>query len=480
VSINSIRLENFRGFDDASIDLKPLTVLLGPNSSGKSSFGHAVAAMAHSEWAYRNSRNASLTPAEGGDREWPIDLGLLRDLRRHGTSGSVYVSLNTSEGTIKWGFGLDDPQYSNRDLIWSYIEQPKASKASDRSGHIPTFISTAQPLAVSGALSAGIANPSPSLYVDIFKRLNENQWRTLPGGLPVELDTRGLTINSAALSERTGSVELNSVIRVEIRSFFSDLTYLRATRQRPARLYRTQAAALRQPIGYGGERTAQWLRDNGSEKYEIKLPPDISQSSETICSTVDVDWARQSCSLTAALNMWLHRIGLASSAESIPADGDPTASELRITLLDQRPHDITEVGFGISQIVPVIVAGIMQKPGSLLVVDLPEAHLHPKPQAALADFFCSLALLDKRCLIETHSDLFIHQLRLRSELTPTLRDRIAVYFLDAPKEGRCSKPRRMELGEGSELTWPAEFMQEGWEIEAQISAVREYRRATTK
>ena len=47
MNIRAIRLQNFRGFRDACIELKPLTVLLGPNSSGKSSFGQALAAMAH-------------------------------------------------------------------------------------------------------------------------------------------------------------------------------------------------------------------------------------------------------------------------------------------------------------------------------------------------------------------------------------------------------------------------------------------------
>jgi predicted ATPase len=147
-----------------------------------------------------------------------------------------------------------------------------------------------------------------------------------------------------------------------------------------------------------------------------------------------------------------------------------------VNLFKEQWHDITEVGFGISQVLPVLVAGLLQPTHGLFIVDLPEAHLHPKPQAELADFFCSLALSDRRVLVETHSDMFINQLRLRAEMTPELRDKIAVYFVDPPINGCCCNPRRVELSLEGELRWPADFMQETWEIETKISAAQETRR----
>jgi predicted ATPase len=48
MDIKSIRLQNFKGFKDATIQLKPLTVLIGPNSSGKSCFGQALVALSKS------------------------------------------------------------------------------------------------------------------------------------------------------------------------------------------------------------------------------------------------------------------------------------------------------------------------------------------------------------------------------------------------------------------------------------------------
>jgi predicted ATPase len=146
---------------------------------------------------------------------------------------------------------------------------------------------------------------------------------------------------------------------------------------------------------------------------------------------------------------------------------------MQVTLDGTGRHDITEIGFGVSQIVPVIVAGLLQPIGSWYAVDLPEAHLHPRPQAAIADFFCSLALSGRSMLVETHSEMFVHRLRLRAAMNPSLMDRIAVYFIDRPTSKGCASPRSVGLSFEEELTWPEGFLQEAWETETQISAIRE-------
>lgn len=150
--------------------------------------------------------------------------------------------------------------------------------------------------------------------------------------------------------------------------------------------------------------------------------------------------------------------------------------QLRVAPNGQSPHDITEIGFGVSQVIPVLVAGLLQPKDSLFIVDLPEAHLHPRPQGAIADFFCSLALAGKTSLVETHSEMFFHQLRLRAAMDPRLMENIAVYFIDRPVDGICSKPRLVDLGYEGELQWPEGFLQEAWETESSISAVREAQR----
>src|SRR6266849_3587078 len=109
MSIRAVRLRNFKGFSDAKITLKPLTVLLGPNSAGKSAFGHAVAAMAHAQWLHAGGNQATLTPRGPKDSgEWPIDLGGLDDLRTAGTNDRAFVDLLTDDGWVTFGFGGPD------------------------------------------------------------------------------------------------------------------------------------------------------------------------------------------------------------------------------------------------------------------------------------------------------------------------------------------------------------------------------------
>lgn len=72
--------------------------------------------------------------------------------------------------------------------------------------------------------------------------------------------------------------------------------------------------------------------------------------------------------------------------------------------------------------------------------------------------------------------MFFHRLRLRAAQDPELMTKIAVYFIDAPTDGGCSTPRAVGLGYEEELRWPEGFLQEAWETETQISAVREAQR----
>jgi predicted ATPase len=485
MSLEAIRLENFRGFSDASIELKPLTVLLGANSSGKSSFGHALAAMAHAHSRDEGTLQASLTP-HSDPAEWPVDLGTLDDLRTQGALGPVYIELVTSKGTVKWGFGLDSVKSETRDLIVSYIEWPKALEFSG------TKPADTLPPPIPQLEEAKITIPTGNLVLHqgatahlknkshrTFDRLNLQQWREVPGDTQTTVVLRGLILNTAMHAAGT-SVELNNEVLNETRKIFDSLTYLRAIRNRPIRAYDESRIRSRQAIGYAGEKTALVLHKRGNEQLIVKLPPPIPNHSSEVTDLMDKAWEERSFTLNEAAGAWLQHLQLANSITTVQSEIDSSIHKVRITLPGQQSHDITEVGFGVSQVLPVLVAGLLQPKDSLFIVDLPEAHLHPRPQAELADFFCSLALSDRSVLVETHSEMFINQLRLRAEMTPGLMDKIAVYFIDPPENGRCSQPRPIDLSSEGELRWPAGFLQESWEIETRISSVREARRKAAK
>ena len=472
MDIKAIRLRNFRGFQDARIELKPLTVLIGSNSAGKSSFGQALAALAHVHKFYVTGPQASLTPPASGDIEaWPVDLGKTNDLRTEGTEGPVKIELETTGGLVELGFG--GIPNTEDELLLSYIAHPTGEqsipqKPSHKTVKIVPKEHTSDVI-IEGAFhqSSYVTDSKPAIEI---RRINERQWQEDKTEVSVIL--LGLVVK--AVQHMTGTQRvLSGAASDALSSFLENLTYLRANRKRPARGYEDKPQRF-QHIGYSGESTPTVLLNKGQTQVKYAEPPAIPNSVDE-ARTSDRKWEEKQGSLSDALNAWLLRLDIASHVEIVPPSGVSKDLQMRVSPKGQSKHDITEIGFGVSQVIPVLVAGLLQPEDSLFIVDLPEAHLHPRPQSAIADFFCSLALSGRTSLVETHSEMFFHRLRLRAAQDPRLMDNIAVYFIDPPKDGFCSKPRPVGLGFEEELRWPEGFLQEAYETEMQINAIRQAR-----
>src|SRR5262249_36408534 len=85
--------------------------------------------------------------------------------------------------------------------------------------------------------------------------------------------------------------------------------------------------------------------------------------------------------------------------------------------------NIADVGFGVSQALPVVVALHAAEPGQLVYIEQPEIHLHPRAQVALAEVLADAAREGKRVVIETHSELVllsIQALVAEGKLSPQL------------------------------------------------------------
>jgi predicted ATPase len=471
MNVSALRLRNFRGFRDATIELKPLTVLLGPNSAGKSSFSHALAALAHAQWIHAGTRQMTLTPKdEKSADEWPIDLGHYADLCTTVCNEPVQVEFRTAFGDVAFGFGC---LAGTTDLRLSYLKHPLAPNAT--LPHGLNVQSSHQPSATS---TTAIPSPDMSLLhtpVGLeLMRLDELNWRG-PGKQIMRPQLSGLLLET--LRYETGTdIQLDTAVRHEIGAFLEGVTYLRASRKRPARGY-AAAQTGRSAIGYAGERAANLLMSMPDEQVTlVKLPP-VPNSAVDALKVIDASAAQSQVTLPSAVGAWLRELGLAASVETRPSPTSRDRVQIRVVLREGAPaRDITEVGYGLSQVIPVLVGGLIQPPEALFIVDLPEAHLHPHPQALMADFFCAMVLSGKSVLIETHSEMFFHRLRLRAAMSEELRSKIGVYFFDPQAAGECPPPRRVGLEQDAELKWPVGFLQEAWEIEMQVSAAREGRR----
>lgn len=123
--------------------------------------------------------------------------------------------------------------------------------------------------------------------------------------------------------------------------------------------------------------------------------------------------------------------------------------------------ELTDVGFGISQALPILVQAYLSPPGSLTIIEQPEIHLHPNMQAWLTDAVIKIALTErKRFLIETHSDALIRRIRLRivddsSELT---EDDVKIYHLHRDKINHHTILDDIKISDNGDIKWPKDFM----------------------
>lgn len=98
-------------------------------------------------------------------------------------------------------------------------------------------------------------------------------------------------------------------------------------------------------------------------------------------------------------------------------------------ILDERPISVNNVGYGISQILPVIVESFSRPQNSWIAIQQPEVHLHPRAQAMLGDLFYDMASYEgKRFIIETHSDYTIDRFRMRQRKSDKPQDAQVIFF----------------------------------------------------
>ena len=109
-------------------------------------------------------------------------------------------------------------------------------------------------------------------------------------------------------------------------------------------------------------------------------------------------------------------------------------------------HSIVDVGFGVSQTLPILLQGIYMYPDQTLLLEQPEIHLHPQMQLGMADFLITLAKHERNIILETHSDHIVHRVIKRIMEDPMLVDEdkpiIRIIFLD--KDDSLS-PKKIDI-----------------------------------
>ena len=95
-------------------------------------------------------------------------------------------------------------------------------------------------------------------------------------------------------------------------------------------------------------------------------------------------------------------------------------------------RNLIDVGYGVSQVLPVITELLRPDAPPMFLLQQPEVHLHPSAQAALGSLFCEVAATDKQLIVETHSDHLMDRIRMdvRDGATALKPDNVSILFFE--------------------------------------------------
>jgi predicted ATPase len=193
------------------------------------------------------------------------------------------------------------------------------------------------------------------------------------------------------------------------------------------------------PVGIAGELTAQKVMVDPKRSYSQGRYPMPDSGYED--------------SLIVALNSWISHIeiGQLLSTQDLGSRGVSLAVD---------GQEIHQLGTGVSQVLPVLVACLSASAGDVVVIEQPELHLHPAAQQKLADFFMAIvssgAPFSPRLIVETHSEYFINRLRRGVVLGTFSPENSTIAFFEKDKDG--TKVRQMApSASGGFDDWPAGF-----------------------
>ncbi len=281
--------------------------------------------------------------------------------------------------------------------------------------------------------------------------------------IKVELDRLKIKVKAAILAERKTEMRasgarsdgLDYAVKYISDYFKFGVRYLGPLRDSPRPVYQPEALEGTTDVGYRGEHTAAIYEINKHQRITYRLPP----SDDTELDYVNLA-STTSAQLGQATSQWLQYLGVAASVQT--TDAGVYGNRMRVSMAEGAPlHDLTNVGVGVSQVLPIVVMALLAPRGSLLIFEQPELHLHPKVQARLADFFLALALDGKQTLLETHSEYLVDRLRLRIAMAPDDSVRHFVNILFSEKKGTSSSLTPVEISEyGAILNWPTDFFEQ--------------------
>lgn len=228
--------------------------------------------------------------------------------------------------------------------------------------------------------------------------------------------------------------------------------HLGPLREEPRLIYSGERARNPQDVGPRGEKAASVLAEFGGEIIDVPLP--------------DLSPGVTHQTLLEAVAEWGERIGVLSKLQALNETKFGTEFRVSAPFSASSPAapaiqtGVVNVGIGISQVIPVLVLCLAAPPGSTVLIEQPELHLHPAVQSRLGDFFAACILSGRQIVVETHSEHIINRVRLltaRNQLAPS--SDVCLHFIERDDFGSEVSEIAIRKDGGLER-WPRGFFDE--------------------
>ena len=267
---------------------------------------------------------------------------------------------------------------------------------------------------------------------------------TVSRGLPMEIEYDREEVSTEVLDLLQESFRRRGHYSVQIlndyQAHINNIVYVGPLRRQPERLYPI-TGGRRGSVGVEGEFTSHILYHNEHIRQEV--------------------------------NKWFGEERFDIPYElSVREFGDEVSGKYAaIVLYDKNrrlPLTIADVGFGVNQILPVIVEAIASHEGSILCIEQPEIHLHPKLQANIAELMIETIADEsgkrKQWIVETHSEMLIRRIQTHIQRKTIQPEDVSVLYVDPPiGNDKSSVIEVLELDRDGKFidSWPNGFFDEG-------------------
>ena len=457
--LKKLRIQNFKCWEDTGIiDMAPITLFFGANSSGKSSIGQFLMMLKQT--------------VEEHDQEAVFYLGRENSVVQL-SSYNEMVFQNNLKSNIIFEYQWSPNRASDLKLL-NPPYSPLSGNGLAFQAKVYFQDSKRSPIPLISEFEYGLIKEDGELQLSFGMRRKENRYSDPKEWYYV---VEALTPNRTPkfkLKRRTSGEPL--IINEEIAFFTSPVKFYRFPRNVTDIFINTEDFSTKFHSEHEGLFSSLFylgpLRTN-ERWYNYQGPPEsvgpdgrhtvgaILAAQDRKLDTRSLGTRSSELSFEALIALKLEDMGLIEGFEVQHIHRQDYEVKVK-TKGSETWVNLSDVGFGISQVLPVLVQCFYAPEGSIILIDQPEVHLHPYAQSALADVMIDV-IESKRniqLIIETHSEHFLRRLQRRIAEGKLPQDRVSAYFANINNEVPLAKlaevyqlsNRELKLFEGAGIS----------------------------